>query len=92
MAAGRPVIAYGVGGVTETVIPGKTGIFFNEQTWESILDAVINFDHELWYPDYIRNWALKFDEKNFKERTKKHIEDKYDEFKQGLEQCKLDVR
>lgn len=92
MAAGRPVIAYGVGGVTETVIPGKTGIFFNEQTWESILDAVINFDHELWYPDYIRNWALKFDEKNFKNRTKKHIEEKYSEFKQGLEQCKLDIR
>lgn len=43
-AAGAPVIAYGKGGVLETVIPGKTGILFQEQTPESVLEAVQRFE------------------------------------------------
>lgn len=34
MASGTPVIAYGIGGATETIIEGKTGIFFTPQTPE----------------------------------------------------------
>ncbi|PIZ95875.1 MAG: glycosyltransferase family 4 protein [Candidatus Magasanikbacteria bacterium CG_4_10_14_0_2_um_filter_37_12] len=92
MASGRPVIAYGVGGVTETVIPGKTGIFFNEQTWESLLDVLINFDYELWDPDYIRNWALRFNADDFKVRMKNYVEEKYTEFVEENNNCRLDVR
>ncbi|HYE59751.1 MAG TPA: glycosyltransferase, partial [Candidatus Kapabacteria bacterium] len=44
MASGRPVIAYGVGGVTETVIPGKTGILFHKQDWETLLDTLLHFN------------------------------------------------
>ena len=40
MASGRPVIAFGRGGATETVIEGVTGTFFHEQTVEALLDAV----------------------------------------------------
>jgi glycosyltransferase involved in cell wall biosynthesis len=40
MASGRPVIAFAQGGVTETVIDGETGVFFREQTVESLLEAV----------------------------------------------------
>ena len=40
MASGRPVVAYGKGGATETVIDGVTGTFFEEQTVEALLDAV----------------------------------------------------
>lgn len=36
-AAGKPVIAYGKGGATETVIPGKTGVFFSNQKVPSII-------------------------------------------------------
>ncbi|MCD6109814.1 glycosyltransferase [bacterium] len=36
MACGTPVLAYGKGGVTETVIPGVTGEFFNKPTIESM--------------------------------------------------------
>lgn len=48
-ACGTPVIAFGRGGVTETVQPlGKgsvpTGVFFNEQTVRSLCEAVIFFD------------------------------------------------
>lgn len=40
MASGRPVIAYGRGGVLDTVIPGKTGVFFDRQEPDSLIEAV----------------------------------------------------
>jgi len=40
MASGRPVIAFGRGGATETVIANKTGVFFANQTVEDLIDAV----------------------------------------------------
>ncbi len=51
MASGRPVVAFGKGGATETVIDGVTGTFFADQTVEGLLDAVdrcerIDFDPE----------------------------------------------
>ncbi len=90
MACGRPVIAYGVGGVTETVIPGKTGVFFDEQTWESLLDTVIHFDPHEWDTQAIREWAERFDIKHFKKRIKNYVEDSYGQFQQDLNQCVLD--
>jgi len=41
MAYGCPVIAYKSGGTTETVIDGKTGIFFDELTSDSCAKAII---------------------------------------------------
>jgi glycosyltransferase involved in cell wall biosynthesis len=43
-AAGCPVIAYGRGGALETVIDGKTGMFFPEQSPENVMDAVQRFE------------------------------------------------
>jgi glycosyltransferase involved in cell wall biosynthesis len=43
-ACGTPVIAYGRGGATESVIEGRTGLFFKQQTAESIRRAVDEFD------------------------------------------------
>jgi glycosyltransferase involved in cell wall biosynthesis len=40
MASGRPVLAFGRGGATETVVDGVTGLFFQEQTVEAIIDGV----------------------------------------------------
>jgi glycosyltransferase involved in cell wall biosynthesis len=40
MASGRPVIAYGRGGARDTVVPGRTGLFFNSQQPESLVTAV----------------------------------------------------
>ena len=42
-AAGCPVIAYKAGGVLDTVIDGKTGIFFDEQSVESLKNAILRF-------------------------------------------------
>lgn len=44
MASGRPVIAYRKGGALDTVIDGQTGIFFDDQTVASLMDAVSRFE------------------------------------------------
>lgn len=44
MSAGVPVIAYGRGGATETVVDGETGLLFAEQTPESLADALRRFE------------------------------------------------
>lgn len=90
MASGRPVIAYGGGGVTETVIPGKTGVFFYKQNWESLMNALMTFDPHAWNSEEIREWAKRFDVQEFKKRIKRCVDDRYDDFRQGLEQCVLD--
>ncbi len=43
-AAGVPVIAYGTGGVRDSVIDGETGVFFAEQTPESLAAAILAFE------------------------------------------------
>ncbi len=87
MASGRPVIAYPVGGVTETVIPRKTGVFFSEQTWESLLDTLLSFDAHGWNSQAIRAHALKFSTDIFKQKMKRYVEERYETFRQELQQC-----
>jgi glycosyltransferase involved in cell wall biosynthesis len=43
MAAGKPVIAYGIGGALESVVDGKTGLFFDEPTVESLTVTIRRF-------------------------------------------------
>ncbi|MFA5359171.1 MAG: glycosyltransferase [Patescibacteria group bacterium] len=81
MAAGRPVIAYPVGGALETIIPGVTGEFFDEQTWESLSDAVIRFKPEKYDSKKIRQHAQNFGVEEFKKRITDYIEKTYQEFK-----------
>jgi glycosyltransferase involved in cell wall biosynthesis len=92
MAAGRPVIAYGVGGVTETVIPGQTGIFFHEQTWEALLNVLLDFNAHVWDAERIRKRAERFGVDAFSRRIEQYVCDRYEEFQQGLNQCMLDIR
>lgn len=89
MASGRPVIAYGMGGVTETVIPGKTGVFFYHQTWEALLDTLLHFDERAWDPTRIREHALRFSADRFKAQMRRYVEDRYEEFQRGLQQCRI---
>jgi glycosyltransferase involved in cell wall biosynthesis len=39
-ACGRPVVAYGAGGVLDTVVPGLNGVFFAEQTEAALAEAL----------------------------------------------------
>ena len=92
MACGRPVIAYGAGGVTETVIPGETGVFFYEQTWEALLDTVLHFDEHAWDPGRIRSHALRFSREAFKQKMQRYVEDRYEEFQRGMNQCRIPLQ
>ena len=49
-AAGRPVLAYKRGGVLDSVLPGKTGIFFAEQSVEGAVAGLR--DLEDWLPTF----------------------------------------
>jgi glycosyltransferase involved in cell wall biosynthesis len=64
-ASGTPVISYGAGGVLDTQIPGKTGVFFRRQTPESLQNALISAQHMQWDYDEIRHHAIS----NFSEAT-----------------------
>lgn len=74
MASGRPVIAYRAGGALETVIEGKTGVFFDEQNWESLADAVLRFDETKFDSQVIRHQAQKFSTQNFKKEIENFVQ------------------
>ena len=65
MAAGIPVIAYRSGGVKETVIEGKTGLFFDELTVESLVGAIKQFNNVTINPSDCIKQAEKFSKKRF---------------------------
>lgn len=67
-AAGRPVVAYEAGGALDTVISGKTGVYFPEQTVESLMEAVARCDETRWDTTSIRQHAESFGEPVFRER------------------------
>jgi glycosyltransferase involved in cell wall biosynthesis len=67
-AAGRPVVAYGAGGATETVIEGLNGVLFGEQTTDSLIEAIKAFERQSWDPRAIRKHAQRFDLHVFQER------------------------
>ncbi len=71
MASGRPVIAYRGGGSTETIIEGETGVFFDEQTIESLAHVVSNFNFEKFDPNKCRRQAEKFSIEVFKNNISK---------------------
>ena len=58
-ASGTPVISYGAGGVLDTQIPGKTGLFFQRQSPEALQSAVINALRTQWNPHQIREHAVQ---------------------------------
>ncbi len=67
-AAGRPVVAYGAGGATETVVEGMNGLLFREQTTESLLEALERLEFHSWDPRTIRRHAERYDIHLFQER------------------------
>ncbi|MCK4851563.1 MAG: glycosyltransferase [Candidatus Omnitrophica bacterium] len=86
---GKPVIAYGRGGVLETVIPlrehgrrdngeSPTGVFFHEQTVEALNHAIDRFEknRRLFKPGRLRENALRFNRDRFKREIRDYIEAK----------------
>jgi glycosyltransferase involved in cell wall biosynthesis len=80
MAAGRPVIAFAGGGYLETVVEGKTGIFFNDYSVEGLIKA-INCFNELIHdnkikPEDCRKQAEKFGKERFQNEIIKFVRSK----------------
>lgn len=81
-ACGIPVIAYGRGGALETVIDGKTGMFFEEQSPEAIADAITGFEQsrDQFDPMVIRANAQRFSIDRFKTEISKLVLQKIQEY------------
>lgn len=80
-ACGTPVIGFGKGGVRETVINMHTGIYFEEQSINSIVNAVLKFEKVKWDYKEIRKHSEKFSKERFENEFKNYTSLKYNEFK-----------
>lgn len=80
-ACGTPVIAYGKAGAKETVIDGKTGILFSDQTVSGIIDAVNKFvkTESSFDTNIIRQNAERFSEDKFRQKLILFIREKVEE-------------
>lgn len=72
-AAGAPVIAFKAGGALDTVIDGKTGVFFEKQTVGSLVAAIKKFKHLRFNGNDLAKNAEKFSKENFKRKFLKLI-------------------
>jgi len=84
MSCGRPVIAFRGGGSLETVIEGKTGLFFDEQTVESLIAAVERFESKKWNYQKIREHAESFGNGRFQEELFDFIKDKWEMWQETM--------
>lgn len=83
---GRPVIAFGRGGACETVLNERTGLWFNQPTLESLIQALDHFERhpdELWPPDRIAQHAQQFSAERFRRRFERFLSWCLDEFEAG---------
>ncbi len=79
-SAGSPVIAYGRGGLLETVIENETGLFFHAQTPGSLEEALKRSSGMVFEPQKIRENGLKYDRALCKEKIGVFIERKFEEW------------
>ncbi len=76
MAAGRPVIAFQGGGYLESVVEGKTGLFFDLPKVESLASVLKEFKPGKFKPEDCRARAKKFSKERFKKEIKQFIKEK----------------
>lgn len=74
MMGGTPVIAHRSGGPLETVIEGKTGIFFDNFSVESLNSAIKKFEKTKFNSGEIANYAKKFGRERFEKEIKEFVE------------------
>lgn len=74
---GVPVIAYNKGGSLDTVVDGKTGVLFNEQTKQSLSDAISRFDKTKFDERYLITNAKKFGKERFKRELQRSFVHSY---------------
>jgi glycosyltransferase involved in cell wall biosynthesis len=81
MAHGKPVLAHRSGGHLETVLEGRTGVFFDDLTEESLTDGVHNLESQIRAGGFdageIKAHAQKFSKERFQKEFKTFIEEKW---------------
>lgn len=73
-ACGRPVVALGKGGALESVLDGKTGVLFPEQTADALLAAVDRLEGLQLNTDEIRDNALRFSHRSFERKMAQFVD------------------
>ncbi|MEB3198219.1 MAG: glycosyltransferase [Candidatus Sericytochromatia bacterium] len=89
MACGTPVVAYGVGGATETVVDGVTGLLFAEQTPTAMAEAIARLSAHRFDPAVLRAHAARFDEARFAARIQQLATSLYAQFQAGVPRGEL---
>jgi glycosyltransferase involved in cell wall biosynthesis len=88
-ACGTPVIAFGRGGSRETVRDGLSGVFFEEQTVASLVDAVRRFEvTPLAPPGEIRRQSLRFSRERFEREFSSFVDARLEEFRSARQGVK----
>ena len=85
-SAGRPVIAYAAGGALDTVIDGKTGLLFGEQTVDGLVQAVrrlVELRDGQFDSTVIRRHAERFAVERFRQEFRSFVERAYEEHLAG---------
>ena len=94
-ASGRPVIAFGKGGASETVIGAdpeglsgpqrSTGVFFREQSIDSLVEAIRKFEtvEHQFSPIFIRAHSEQFDKKHFLKKMGSFVAEKLGDYREG---------
>jgi glycosyltransferase involved in cell wall biosynthesis len=72
-ASGRPVIAYAGGGALDTVVDGHTGVLFQQQQVECLIEAIRRAEATAWDPAALRAHARTFDSQVFREQLQAFI-------------------
>lgn len=85
-ACGTPVIAFGKGGATETVLHGETGCFFEEQTIAGVQDGVREFEEMEFDPEIVRRNAERFSAERFRSSFRLFVEGEWTRFQKGLQE------
>lgn len=83
-ACGKPVIGYNRGGVTETVVPGVTGLFYRSKTSQALIDIINKFKITRFDADKCRMNALSYSKKKFQLKIEKTVKLVWNEYQKKL--------
>lgn len=83
------MLAYGRGGACESVLPGRTGYWFKEQTVESLADCIERFERDgvACSKEEIREHSRSFSEERFERELKEYCLRRMADWQQELLDC-----
>lgn len=79
LAAGAPVIAYGKGGALDIVQDGESGVLFEEQTVDAVVNAIKKAETQQFDPATLRRKARRYDKGLFLTKIKKIVRDTHED-------------